>query len=101
MDVCHAVRSDCLNLIMKTTLFTALFALLSFCSFGQTTATNFIANDCNGNSHNLFSELDSGNVIILVWVMPCGGCISAAQTASEIAESFSLTMPGRVRAYIA
>ena len=86
---------------MKTILLSTAFVLLSFCSSGQTTATNFTATDCNGVSHNLFNELDSGNVIILVWVMPCGGCVSAAQTASEIAESYAVSMPGRVRAYIA
>ena len=24
--------------------------------------------------HNLYSELDDGNVVVLCWVMPCGPC---------------------------
>lgn len=73
-----------------------------FASLSQAqTAVNFIADDCSGNPHNLFSELDSGKVIILVWVMPCGGCVGAAQTAANIAEDFAAIDSGRVFCYIA
>ena len=81
--------------------------LFTFCFLGLVcmvqaqTATNFIANDCSGNPHNLFYELDSGKVIILVWVMPCGGCVGAAQTAANIAEDYAATDSGRVYCYIA
>ncbi len=68
-----------------------LFLILSFSvqCFSQTTATDWTANDCGGNSHNLFAELNQGKVIVLVWVMPCGLCISPALTSYNVKESFS------------
>lgn len=78
-----------------------VFGLLFISLSNAQTATNFIANDCSGNPHNLFQELDSGKVIILVWVMPCGGCVGAAQTAANIAEDFAATDSGRVFCYVA
>lgn len=65
------------------------------------TATNFIAHDCNGNLHNLYDELDSGRVIIMIWVMPCGGCVYACQAATAIASNYAVTDSGRVCVYIA
>lgn len=46
-------------------------------------ATDFTANDCAGTSHNLFSELNAGKVVVLTWVMPCASCVGPAQTASN------------------
>ncbi len=64
--------------------------------FSQTTATNFTATDCNSVSHNLFSVLDSGKVVVLVWVMPCTNCISDSKAAYDAAQSFATSYPGRV-----
>ncbi len=75
--------------------------LLSLGATAQTTATNFIADDCDGNSHNLFAELNSGKVIVIAWVMPCAGCLPASQTAYEIVQLFAVTHPGQVRMYVA
>ncbi len=68
-------------------------------TFSQT-ATNFTANDCSGNSHDLFSELDAGNVVVIAWIMPCGSCIGPAKTAYTAAQSFSSSHPGRVLYYL-
>src|SRR5688572_10173566 len=46
---------------MKRLLFVLLAILFTEFTFGQT-ATNFTANDCAGNPHNLFNELDAGKV---------------------------------------
>lgn len=73
---------------MKKALLCLLMAPC-FWAFGQTTATDWTANDCSGNSHNLFTELDQGKVIVMVWAMPCGVCISPTQTAYNVAQSFS------------
>ena len=54
---------------MKGTLLILTTILASFGAFSQT-ATDFTCNDCAGSSHNLFSELDGGKVVVLVWVMP-------------------------------
>jgi len=67
----------------------------------QTTATNWTANDCNGLSHTLFNELDSGKVIVFAWVMPCGTCINPSKTAYNAVQGFATSHPGRVRFYMA
>lgn len=66
----------------------------------QTTATNFNCNDCDGNNHDLFSELDAGKVVVIAWVMPCGSCIGPAKTAYGAAQSFETSNPGRVLYYL-
>ena len=69
--------------------------------FAQTTATDFTTNDCNGVAHNLFNELDAGNVIVISWVMPCGPCETYSLPAYSAVQSFATSHPGRVHFYIA
>ncbi|HEY4800620.1 MAG TPA: hypothetical protein VII99_16190, partial [Bacteroidia bacterium] len=70
-----------------------------FLSFGQT-AVDFTVNDCAGNSHHLFSELDAGNVIVITWVMPCSACIPIASTAATTVQGYASSNPGRVKFYL-
>ena len=77
------------------------FVLISLCisslvSQAQT-ATDFTATDCNGNSFNLFSELDAGKIVVITWTMPCGACVAGALTAYNIAQSYEATYPGKVK----
>lgn len=65
------------------------------------TATNFTCNDCSGTEHTLFTELDSGKVIVICWVMPCGSCVTPALNAYNIVSSFQTTHPGKVYYYLA
>lgn len=45
----------------------------------QTTGHDFTANDCDGVSHHLFSELDAGNAVIIDLVMMgCQPCVTAS-----------------------
>lgn len=69
-------------------------------SIAQTTATNFTVEDCDGNSYDLFTELDAGKVIVMAWVMPCGACIGPALTAYNIAESYEASNPGKIAYYL-
>ena len=85
---------------MKQTIFILTIFLASLCAFSQTTATNFTCNDCAGVNHDLFTELGSGKVIILCWVMPCSSCIPGTLTTYNVVHSFDLTYPGRVKIYI-
>lgn len=80
--------------------FVSIFALLLVLSIQAQTATNFTCNDCNGNLHDLFTELDSGKVIVLCWVMPCGACISPAKQAYNTVLSYQSTNPDQVLFYM-
>src|SRR5688572_1006830 len=84
---------------MKKLLFLLLIAI-SWLPVSAQVATNFTCNDCSGNLHNLFSELDAGKVIVLDWVMPCGGCTAPSQTAHNIVQGFQSTNPNQVLFYM-
>lgn len=66
----------------------------------QTTATDFTVNDCGGNSHNLFSELDAGKIIVIAWVMPCGSCAAPSLAAYNAVQSYSSSNPDQVYFYL-
>ncbi len=84
---------------MKT-FFTSLGLVLMLGLSAQSTATNFSCNDCAGNPHDLFTELDTGDVIVISWIMPCGSCIAPTLTAHNIVQSYASTFPGRVKMYV-
>jgi hypothetical protein len=79
--------------------------LLFFASFAfvhlnaQTTAVDFTAGDCNtGASHNLFSELNQGNVVVLEFaMMNCVPCVTAGKGIEDIVAEFAST--GKVKFY--
>ena len=86
--------------MVKKTLLLTLAGLLSSFGFTQTTAPNFIGNDCSGNSHNFFNEMDAGKVLVLSWVMPCPACELPSQTAYNIVQSYQSSYPNRVFYYL-
>lgn len=55
--------------------FLLLFLMLSSLFATAQTATNVNCNDCAGEAHDFFKEMDEGRVIVLCWVMPCTPCI--------------------------
>ncbi|MCC6722800.1 MAG: T9SS type A sorting domain-containing protein [Bacteroidia bacterium] len=79
----------------------AIFALVFFLNnaFAQK-AVNFTCNDCKGNSHDLFKNLDSGKVVVIDWVMPCASCIAPSKTAYNVVRSFDTIYPGKIIMYI-
>jgi len=85
---------------MKKIILVLVLSISTLVSTAQT-ATNFTCNDCSGVSHDLFTELDAGKVIVLDWVMPCGSCIGPSLTAYNIVTSYQLSVPGRVFLYMA
>ena len=89
-----------MNRILQTAvLFISLF-LLTEKSISQTTAMDFTVNDCNGNSHHLFSELDAGKVIILDFVMMnCSSCIDATNGLKSLTAPYATSHPGQVQIY--
>ena len=80
-----------------------LFLGLTFSAFfasGQT-AANFNCNDCASINHDLFTELNSGKIIVITWAMPCSACINGGLAAQSAAQSFSLSNPNQVLTYVA
>ena len=69
-------------------------------SFSQTTAVNFTCEDCHAVSHDLFTELDAGKVVVIAWVMPCGGCINGALSAYTAVQNYATSNPGEVLFYL-
>ena len=60
-----------LNLtIMRKSILLSLSILFAVAIFSQEYATDFTVEDCDGVTHNLFSILDEGKVVVMVWVMP-------------------------------
>ena len=80
-------------------IITAILTTLGF-AYAQTTATDFNTNDCNGVTHHLFDSLDAGNVIVIAWVMPCGGCATYGLPAYSAVQSFGTSHPGQVSFYL-
>lgn len=78
---------------MKKTLLIVFAGLISTFSLAQT-ATDFTATDCNSTSHNLFTELNAGKVVVICWVMPCSACIGPASTAGTTV--FNMSNPNVV-----
>ncbi len=80
-----------------------IFIFVFFCSIrvnAQTTAIDFDISDCAGNAHHLFSELDSGKVVIIDFVMPCGACLSPSKTVFNIINNFRISNPDRILFYL-
>lgn len=84
---------------MKKVLLSFILFCTSLAATAQT-ATDFTANDCNGTSHNLFSELNAGKVIVLCWVMPCGACTAPALTTYNVVQSYLSSNPNTVFMYL-
>lgn len=86
---------------MKNLILIASYLIIGASYYtAQTTATNFNCNDCSGNNHDLFTELDAGKVIVIAWVMPCGGCVNPAETAYNKVQTYATSNPGQVFFYL-
>lgn len=85
---------------MRKQLLSFLAVSISAISIAQT-APNFTANDCASVNHDLYTELNSGKVIVITWVMPCNSCIAGATAAQNAVNSFSTSNPGQVLHYVA
>lgn len=63
-------------------------------------ATNFRALDCDGVSHDLFTELNDNIIVVIAWVMPCSTCIADPLEALNVVDDYSSSHPGRVVFYL-
>lgn len=85
---------------MKKVILSLIAGLISTFGFAQT-ATNFNCNDCSSTNHDLFTELNSGKIVVIAWVMPCTSCISGALAGQSACQGFSVSHPNTVYFYCA
>lgn len=86
---------------MKKVIYLLITLLsVSGISNAQTTAMNFTMNDCDGQMHTLFEELDQNNVVILEFFMVnCSPCISAGNKLKVLHNNLESQFPGHVKSY--
>lgn len=64
------------------------------------TVMQLTGNDCNGNAHDLYADLDAGKAVLLHFFMPsCGACPPPAQKIQAMANHINAMHPGMVTAY--
>ncbi|MFZ4402235.1 MAG: T9SS type A sorting domain-containing protein [Bacteroidales bacterium] len=80
---------------MKKIFFIIFAVLISLIGTAQT-APNFSCNDCKGTNYDLYSQIDSGKVVVICWVMPCSSCIAPSKTSYNVVQSFQAAHPGKV-----
>lgn len=78
------------------------FWLFAGTAFGQLIpAEDWTQTDCNGVEHNLFSELDAGEVVLMEIVMldGCMPCINAAHYMAPVIEYYNANYDNRINYY--
>ena len=66
----------------------------------QTVAYDFNMNDCSGNMHHLFEELDSGNVVIMeLFMLSCSPCVDAGNELVPMFENLKASCSGKIIFY--
>jgi len=89
---------------MKKQLLAVALALVSLFASqnvnAQTTGMNFIIDDCNGNPHELFADLDAGKVVIIEFFMTsCGSCVVAGDKLETMKADLLVEFPGMIKSY--
>jgi hypothetical protein len=51
-------------------------------------ASNYSATDCSGTTQDLFTTLDIGNIVILIYEHRCGGCLSGATNVKNVINTY-------------
>lgn len=87
---------------MKKSIFLSITLFFLFTiSKAQNTAMQLNGLDCNGNSHDLFADLDAGKAVVVFFYMPnCGSCPPPAKKVQAMAENVNTMHPGKVVGYV-
>jgi hypothetical protein len=65
-----------------------------------TTAYDFERTDCNGNTHHLFADLDSGYVVIMEYFMlSCSPCVVAGNALEPMFKKLKATCSNKIKFY--
>ncbi|MBS1773159.1 MAG: T9SS type A sorting domain-containing protein [Bacteroidetes bacterium] len=86
---------------MKKILNLLTFSIWVSAACAQTTAMDFNRQDCNGTTRHLFTDLDSGKVVILEFFMGpnCQSCMDAATEIESLKAKLLIANPGKVMTY--
>ncbi len=86
---------------MVKSIFTIIaFILIIAGAKAQSTAMQLNGLDCNGNSHDLYADLDAGKAVLLHFFMPsCGSCVPPAKKIVAMANHILAAHPGMITAY--
>ena len=80
-------------------LFSFLF-LSAILKAQPTTAYDFNMNDCSGNMHHLFDELDAGNVVVMEFFMlSCSPCVDAGNELEPMVQNLKVTCSNKIKFY--
>ena len=82
---------------MKKNYILFLFSLMVSSAAVAQTVVDFTKKDCNGKTHNLFTELDSGNAIIMELFHTCLPCKDAAQNMLPMYQKLKASYGNKVR----
>jgi hypothetical protein len=86
---------------MKYQFFMCICLLVTLnISKAQTTAMQFNGYDCDGDTVDLFADLDSGKAVVLFFYMPnCGSCPPPAQKIQMMTDNINNSYPGMAKGY--
>ncbi len=85
---------------MKKSIYISLLLIFLVATSTAQTAMDFEGNDCNGNYHHLFNDLDSGKAVAIIYYMAnCSACPPVAKKIQAMANNVNAQYPDMVRAY--
>ena len=80
-------------------LFSCLF-LSAILNAQPTTAYDFNMNDCSGNMHHLFDELDAGNVVVMeLFMLSCSPCVDAGNELEPMVQNLKASCSSKIKFY--
>lgn len=81
-------------------LFLSVFTFFTLNAISAQTVMQLNGQDCNGNNHDLFADLDSGKAVVLFFFMPnCPSCPPPAQKIQKMANDLMVAYPNTIRGY--
>ncbi|MCC7231911.1 MAG: T9SS type A sorting domain-containing protein [Bacteroidia bacterium] len=85
---------------MKYFFLLTIAIIFSIVSSQAQSPLQFAGYDCNGNSVDLFTDLDSGKAVILLFYMPnCGSCPPPGKAIQTMSSYITDVYPGMVKGY--
>jgi len=85
---------------MKKSIFISIALIVAITISKAQTAMQFTGLDCNGNTVDLFADLDAGKAVVLFFYMPnCGACPPPAQKVQAMANDINAEYPDFVKGY--